>query len=666
MYWLIKNKSQKTDTPSVIGLYCKHQLNDNYKLFEVVPESCHQPFTIAELVNKAITLHSTKKNISLTIDVELSNTHYDILDYLGVRLIEEFRVNYSFTNSVNKLQKIPIIAISTLLLKSHIKEDLRNTILCAPGTLFGRSGKDSLYLELEKEHSEIENLPELDISWLKPFLNPRIDFEESGRHNLANQFAAQNILNIHNTINHDSTLAIFENPILRKLAFSLDYNPSFEQILQNNYTESKDDKLTLENAIKNSMKEVQKALHIKKVGKKQEGLYELFAVIDDQGHSIANLEAGWTDVISKMIFGKKGYAVDILSEIGFTGEKRNFDVLAKQIVQNVKKDNYRCILLDLNLTDNEQQETEKKTGAKLFKILKKEFPSLPIVIITASNKSWRKDKMLKLGADAFWIKEGLDENRGQYESVRNYLRLLEILKVLVGEEYQYLKRMGDAIELLKQKLKKGSLYWSVRYTWTQSESPRRLTINYTKEKHHETVLNVLEGNHQKMRTLLRNKLTQHNSFDEEVWIKSIIQQFSFPVEIIHNYSTEQDKYIGVPTLIDRNDKIGFYLYKNYRNLVAHPNRSYVYKFGEIKDMNREKSLTYFTSHILSYLLVDHNKVTSKYTFREVEKFMKFTTYKFSKARYNKLNEKTKELLNDLKEYYLLYHFVRYDEKPSYP
>ncbi|MCL5028477.1 MAG: response regulator, partial [Bacteroidetes bacterium] len=81
------------------------------------------------------------------------------------------------------------------------------------------------------------------------------------------------------------------------------------------------------------------------------------------------------------------------------------------------------ILLDLRLfpayDELHRHDVEKMSGALLLKMLREEYLGIPIIVTTASNKVWTYAKLIELGADAYWIKEGLDEKYDVNDSKSN-------------------------------------------------------------------------------------------------------------------------------------------------------------------------------------------------------------------------------------------------------
>jgi hypothetical protein len=82
-------------------------------------------------------------------------------------------------------------------------------------------------------------------------------------------------------------------------------------------------------------------------------------------------------------------------------------------------------------------------------------------MMTASNKAWTFEEMMKLGVDGYWIKEGIGAHTPPVDTVVNYHRLLTLIKTALGDEYQFLRRFADAVACLMRK----SQCWWEQFTW---------------------------------------------------------------------------------------------------------------------------------------------------------------------------------------------------------
>ncbi|MBK7970970.1 MAG: response regulator [Bacteroidetes bacterium] len=84
-----------------------------------------------------------------------------------------------------------------------------------------------------------------------------------------------------------------------------------------------------------------------------------------------------------------------------------FDDVVNDQIQSHKP---HLILLDLRLQNEKgvRIDAEMLSGGVLLANIRKQYPGLPVLMTTASNKSWSYEELQRLGCDAFWTKEGID------------------------------------------------------------------------------------------------------------------------------------------------------------------------------------------------------------------------------------------------------------------
>ena len=134
---------------------------------------------------------------------------------------------------------------------------------------------------------------------------------------------------------------------------------------------------------------------------------------------------------------------------------------------------YACLLLDLRLREEERGPVvrlDELSGARLLGQIRKKCPMLPIIITTASNKVRTFEKLMDLGADAYWIKQGVDEHRTGEDLVEDYARLLEIVSTATGDRYQFAHRLGR--ELLGHRTPGDPNWWDAA-PWFEGHSPQQ-------------------------------------------------------------------------------------------------------------------------------------------------------------------------------------------------
>jgi CheY-like chemotaxis protein len=162
-----------------------------------------------------------------------------------------------------------------------------------------------------------------------------------------------------------------------------------------------------------------------------------------------NAKNGWVDILRLML--PNSTVETLVPERGKTDiaelyERRNDDgTLSNNCIKHALAANPDVVMLDLRLFDETTKSisVDSISGIAILKKLRADFPGLPVLIITASNKIWSYDEVVKWGADAYWIKEGVDEQRDFQESVNNYLHLINTIDKLIGKEYKALRRLAE-------------------------------------------------------------------------------------------------------------------------------------------------------------------------------------------------------------------------------
>jgi len=203
------------------------------------------------------------------------------------------------------------------------------------------------------------------------------------------------------------------------------------------------------------------------------------------------------------------------------------------------------ILLDLRLLGETgtRYDVASLSGARILKWLRDQYQSIPIIMTTASNKVWTLEKLLQVGADAFWVKEGLDERRSAEETVRNYCRILELTEKTTAERYDFLNRFDLGRLALFQQPK---LWWE-NHQWNDSFDPGRVTQGSRTEVASCLADAVL---------MLRSYLQQYelgygyeNQIQERNWAAAILRQAAYVIEEVHNLDPSNPSNTGTRGLI---------------------------------------------------------------------------------------------------------------------
>lgn len=103
---------------------------------------------------------------------------------------------------------------------------------------------------------------------------------------------------------------------------------------------------------------------------------------------------------------------------------------------------YRLVFLDLRLQlpADEHRPVEELTGIRLLGEIKRRFPDLPVIVMTASEKALTAEKARELGADGYWVK-GLSDGRHLRQAVLECLKKAELRSVWL--DIQKVKRKAE-------------------------------------------------------------------------------------------------------------------------------------------------------------------------------------------------------------------------------
>jgi len=147
--------------------------------------------------------------------------------------------------------------------------------------------------------------------------------------------------------------------------------------------------------------------------------------IDDQAAD------GWAEIYQLMFWGeRKPTTFDVISDIPLDNI-----TLFQIVVSKVTEFNPSIIMLDLRLR-KEPDSDLIPVGYNVLEFIVSNFPHIPVLVTTASNKTLHYTRLLKAGAHNVWIKEGIDNHFSPKETVRNFLILLHNIDVFQSELYR--------------------------------------------------------------------------------------------------------------------------------------------------------------------------------------------------------------------------------------
>lgn len=109
---------------------------------------------------------------------------------------------------------------------------------------------------------------------------------------------------------------------------------------------------------------------------------------------------------------------------------------------------YDIVFLDLYLPNPAKYNvSDMENSKKILQYLKQKYPEIPIIIFTASNKSWTLNEILELGADGMYVKES-PEYAGDKEYSMGNLDSFISTTCLTLIKYQTLRPYWESIKLI--------------------------------------------------------------------------------------------------------------------------------------------------------------------------------------------------------------------------
>lgn len=271
------------------------------------------------------------------------------------------------------------------------------------------------------------------------------------------------------------------------------------------------------------------------------------------------------------------------------------------VLENICKRSPNLLLLDLRLYGTQEISLPVKdtSGVNLAQLIRKENPGVPILLMTASNKAWVFEEMMKQGVDGYWMKEGIGEHLPPEGSVRNYNRLLELISIALGEQYQFLRRFAKSIA----DIKKLPSPWWLHPEWKNGEQtdtdPSLVSV----------VFDLLESAFVLFRESLRLFCMGYGSTGGNIairtsWMSAPIMEMAKVIELVHQVFKEEyrskNRRRSLAILTgqeNRGDNWGNFL-NTQRNLCAHAQDGYVtIDFPNVQS---------FISGVLTWMLIPPN------------------------------------------------------------
>lgn len=423
---------------------------------------------------------------------------------------------------------------------------------------------------------------------------------KQARHEDANWWAMKTLLDCHslkNNVVYPRIVIEKEKQLNNALASFIfrsgnTYEENLKKLLQENYNKDsnfKDPKQIEKEALERQITIYKNLIHSTKKRYEKENyrlqitsLKSKLEVIDKKSNILMiddKAEEGWKNVQEQVIGASKN--IDIIA-FDFSQEKtlsKLVDDLWKKIDDylNEKCNLLDFIFLDLMLFPNNTKHdiVEQYSGLRILKLIKDKYRQIPILITSASNKIWNYQLAISYGADAYWIKEGIESNYEFNDAIINYNRLLDLTKSFTSLEYSTLRRFR---EINNRSFQKSGSFWWTNKKWSELNiETKKEGISYSVPKQQ------LVDKQSVFEYLLSFSKLLHFYINEVIILKKILsnkdKQSHFAslsiiigkiIELIHpGIRGENNKYLTTGAIIRiRGDKLGSELY-NLRNSYSH-------------------------------------------------------------------------------------------------
>lgn len=286
-------------------------------------------------------------------------------------------------------------------------------------------------------------------------------------------------------------------------------------------------------------------------------------------------ENGWNEVY-KNLFSESGYEFFAPK---FNYKKSDSDVtsLCKAIESKIKELNeIYAVILDLRLLpDDHMSLPGNYSGIHILKYLKLHYPEIPVLITSASSKSITYRLCMEYGAEAYWMKLGIESKQTKNNQIENYLDLINKLNSFSKIEYKTKIKIHRAIKNLSTY----TLWWQ-KLKWrpivvTSPHNGKKIKIyGSSKSLSSNVVSKSLDLILSLFNRYIQLKFIINDGIDveyEKTYFTAVASEIGKIIEAIHPnfYSREAGGAITTGFLAQsRGDSVGSDLY-SFRNDLSH-------------------------------------------------------------------------------------------------
>ena len=411
-----------------LEIFIKARLGEEaYERLNIIPyNNIITSNTVANTAqNLAKACNNNDDNI-LLLSLELPIANASPNELKAAELMYHLRATHKLHN--------PIVVVAMQTLSTILRQQPNLTILSAQGIYFADALSDFSFLQRIFENPERYKVKDLKKDYLPHFENKLNKAQV--RHEQANIYGLKQLKKIHkaHTCIDLETLTSSNDEDLENKEMPLDF-------------------VLADFIFGNSEKDYNKVLIdypdiIKELNITEKNIL----LIDDHGDD-------WKSFYDHLFFKKPTEEFQFAAlESAHFDTNNNVNQNVWEVIEQKISESF-IILLDLRLNPNYDNQTHLKlndySGIKLLKKIRDRFLYIPIIITTASNKSWILSKLAAMKVDGYWVKEGIDNGWTAKESVENYFMLPELVARATSPHYDALKKLF----LVNQHLKKDTNCW---------------------------------------------------------------------------------------------------------------------------------------------------------------------------------------------------------------
>jgi CheY-like chemotaxis protein len=304
--------------------------------------------------------------------------------------------------------------------------------------------------------------------------------------------------------------------------------------------------------------------------------------VDDEAH------LGWEHAFRTLLYGEQDSSHFKTVRLSEGRVARTMT----EVSNDIRAEAPNLLIMDLRLAgkDEARKPPKETTGALLLETIRRDDRGLPVLLLTASNKARTMQDMLELGADAYWMKEGIGEHAPSYVSENPAAELTRLLRTLLREDWQFLLRFDRAEKELRSAFKAGHCWWGDKRNWTAvpwGKAPKHASVNAPTATSlniddAEKVFSILSEMGAIYRELLSLDLLTYSgkkrtNTSNDLWLRGITVHAARVIEAVHRFDAIETQAkssnprlpLHIPSVIrDRGDELGQVLY-NQRNAAAH-------------------------------------------------------------------------------------------------